>query len=275
MTTVFGDYSRYYTLLNRDKDYAGEADYVLELLHRHANLSGTTLLDLGCGTGGHDFFLAARGYAVTGVDRSAAMLAEANKHLADWRGPGPAPKFLAGDITDLRLAERFPLVLSLFHVISYQVNDQSLSGALCTAAAHLEEEGLFIFDLWYGPAVLAERPTVRIREAEDEEYQIRRRADPRLHPEQQTVEVDYTVEILGKRDGRRQTLRETHVMRYFFLPELERLLKKAGMQMIRAEEWLTGAPPSPTTWSVCVVARLENSREAGDQKSQRLPLSRK
>ncbi|HEX9074908.1 MAG TPA: class I SAM-dependent methyltransferase [Anaerolineae bacterium] len=42
---------------------------------------GARLLDLGCGTGIDAAFLAARGYAVTGVDASPAMVARANERL--------------------------------------------------------------------------------------------------------------------------------------------------------------------------------------------------
>lgn len=255
MSAVFGDYSRYYSLLNRDKDYQGEVDYVLQLVERHATLPGRALLDLGCGTGGHDFFLAAQGYAVTGVDRSAAMLAEANKQLASWHGPGVAPQFLAGDITTLQLAQQFPLVLSLFHVLSYQVSDTALTAAIATAAAHLEAGGLFIFDFWYGPAVLAERPEVRVREVEDEILHIRRRAEPVMHPERHSVDVNFTVKITRKHDGLQEELQETHEMRYLFLPEVESFLNKAGLRLLAAGEWRTDAPPSPATWGVCVVAR--------------------
>lgn len=259
MTEVFGDYSRYYTLLNRGKDYRGEVAYILQLLKRYAKLPGRNLLDLGCGTGGHDFFFASEGYAVTGVDRSVTMLAEANQQLATWSGPGPGPKFLQGDITTLQLTEKYPTVLSLFHVISYQVSDTDLTASLCTAAQHLEPDGLFIFDFWYGPAVLAEKPEVRIREAEDEELLIHRRAEPLMHPERHTVDVNFTIEITRKKSGLRQVMQETHKMRYLFLSELEDLLKKAGLQMLEATEWLTGAQPSTASWSVCVVARRESA----------------
>lgn len=259
MTSVFGDYSHYYTLLNQGKDYRGEVDYLIRLLKRHTTIPGRTLLDLGCGTGGHDFFLAAKGYAVTGIDRSGTMLAEANKQLSGWRGPGDAPRFLEGDITTLQLAQKFPTVLSLFHVISYQTSDAALAAALRTAANHLEEGGLFIFDFWYGPAVLAENPEVRIREAEDDEIHIRRRADPVMHPERHTVDVNFTVEITRKKDQLRDVLRETHEMRYLFLPELESFLKKAGLRMLAASEWLTDKAPSTATWSVCVVAGRETT----------------
>jgi SAM-dependent methyltransferase len=259
MTPVFGDYARYYTLLNQAKDYESEVDYVLQLLERHTSLPGRALLDLGCGTGGHDFFLAAKGYAVTGVDRSVAMLAEANKQLLGWGGAGEPPQFIEGDITTIQLARKFPVVLSLFHVISYQTSDVALANAMRTAALHLEEGGLFIFDFWYGPAVLAEKPEGRIREAEDEELHIRRRAEPVLHPDSHTVDVNFTVEITRKKDKLHEVLQETHEMRYLFLPELEIFLENAGLRMLEAVEWRTNAPPSPVSWSVCVVARREKT----------------
>ena len=51
-----------------------EVDFVIEEL---GIPSGSRLLDMGCGTGRHSVELARRGYAVTGVDQSASMLAEA------------------------------------------------------------------------------------------------------------------------------------------------------------------------------------------------------
>jgi len=51
-----------------------EVDFVIEEL---GIAPGSRVLDMGCGTGRHSVELARRGYAVTGVDQSARMLAEA------------------------------------------------------------------------------------------------------------------------------------------------------------------------------------------------------
>ena len=51
-----------------------EVDFLLDELHLPA---GGSVLDVGCGTGRHAIELARRGYAVTGLDLSSAMLARA------------------------------------------------------------------------------------------------------------------------------------------------------------------------------------------------------
>ena len=51
-------------------------DFLIEELRLCA---GATILDVGCGTGRHAIELARRGFAVTGVDISAGMLAEAGR----------------------------------------------------------------------------------------------------------------------------------------------------------------------------------------------------
>lgn len=255
MSQVFQDYSNYYDLLNTGKDYARETGYLLALAKRHGGDRPLRhILNLGCGTGAHDLLLAAQGYQVTGVDRSATMLAIAKRRLAQ-EGVQPAPVFLSGDITTLALGQEFDLALSLFHVLSYQVSNQALRAAMRSAATHLTAGGLFIFDFWYGPAVLHEKPIVRVKRIENDEVKLRRLTEPVLHENANTVEVNFEVDIISKKTGTSQTLHETHLMRYLFLPEVIDALEQAGLEFITAEEWLSGHTPGLSSWNVCCVAR--------------------
>ncbi len=75
---TFGDYSKYYNLLYKDKEYSKEVDYVSNLIKKYSP-EAKTILDLGCGTGRHDELFIKHGFSVWGVDISEKMLEEANK----------------------------------------------------------------------------------------------------------------------------------------------------------------------------------------------------
>ena len=77
MSKVFLDYSKYYDLIYKDKDYQREADFVISLIRRYCP-GAKSILSLGCGTGNHDFLFSQSGYEVTGVDLSEEMIRIAN-----------------------------------------------------------------------------------------------------------------------------------------------------------------------------------------------------
>lgn len=251
--TVFGNYSKYYDLLYRDKDYAAEAEYVRSLIERHQP-GARSLLDLGCGTGRHDLLLARMGYRVTGVDLSQEMLAVARRELK-LEGREVEVSFHQGDVREVRLGAEFDVVVSLFHVMSYQTGNADLRAALATAKAHLKPGGLFIFDCWYGPAVLTDRPVVRVKRLEDEAISVTRVAEPVLHPNENVVDVNYEVLIRDKGSDSVEEIRETHRMRYLFAPELTLLVQEAGLSVVECREWMTGKEAGFDTWSACFVVR--------------------
>lgn len=241
---VFNAYSRYYDLLYRDKDYAGEVAYISSLLTRHGISTGN-LLEFGSGTGKHGRLLAAQGYTVHGIELSADMVANAKT----------APGFTCqqGDIACTTIGQQYDAVLSLFHVISYQTSNDQLQAVFANAAAHLHPGGLFIFDFWYSPAVYTQKPVVRIKRMASELVEITRIAEPVIYPNENRVDVNYTIYARDLTAGTVQTLQETHPMRHFSLPEIHLLAEAQGFQPISAEEFLTGATPSESSWGVCVV----------------------
>jgi SAM-dependent methyltransferase len=252
---VFAQYSRYYDLLYRDKDYAAEAQFIGNLVFRHSP-HAKSVLELGCGSGLHAQLLAQRGMTVHGIDRSTDMLTQAATRLA--KAPPEIVErltFSEGDVRQVRLGKKFDCVVSLFHVMSYQATNADLLAALATAREHLNPGGVFIFDCWYGPAVLAQRPSVRIKRMEDEAVSVTRIAEPVVHPNECLVDVVYTVLVRDLASEAVDTLTETHRMRYLFRPEIELLAQTAGLRVEHACEWLTGGEPGENTWGVCFVVR--------------------
>lgn len=243
---IFNAYSRYYDMLYQDKDYVAEAEYIASLLERF-DVLGKRLLEFGSGTGKHGRLLAKRGYEVTGIERSAEMVARAEA----------APGFSSqqGDICTVQLGQTFDAVLSLFHVVSYQTTNDAVQAVFARAAEHLEPGGLFVFDVWYSPAVYARKPEMRLKRMADEALEITRIAEPVLHPNENRVDVNYTIFARDLASGVVEIMTETHPMRHFSLPELDLLAKMNGFTVVATEEPITGSRPSEVTWGVCLILK--------------------
>jgi SAM-dependent methyltransferase len=249
MSRVFDAYARYYDLLYRDKDYAAEAQYVASHICAHAPQAGR-ILELGCGTGAHAEHLARMGYTVHGVDLSPTMLARAAARKSALP-PETAGRlsFGPGDVRTVRTGETYDAVISLFHVMSYQTADADLSAMFETTALHLRPAGLFLFDFWHGPAVLAQQPEVRTKHLEDDQIKVTRTATPVLHADQKVVDVNYHVRIEVKATGKIEEVRETHRMRYLFVPEVAHLAKPGLWAGVETCAWMGHQPPGVGDWS--------------------------
>ncbi|OGP71473.1 MAG: methyltransferase type 11 [Deltaproteobacteria bacterium RBG_13_60_28] len=252
---VFGDAARCYDLLYRDKDYAGEAQFLHNLLQCHFP-GARTLLDLGCGTGRHAAHLVQEDYEIHGVELSGPMVARAQDR---WQqlAPDRAGRltFSQGDLRTIRLGGLFDAVLALFHVVSYQLSNDDLRAALVTAREHLKPGGGFIFDYWYGPAVLTDRPGIRVKRVEDEAVRVTRVAEPVMQANDNLVDINYQFFLQDKVSGRLDTFQETHRLRYLFKPEIDLLLKETGFQHLLCRAWLSDQEPGFDTWSVYSVAK--------------------
>ncbi len=244
-------YADQYDLLYGDKDYSAECD-LIESVFRHNGGTLRSILDLGCGTGNHAIPLAERGYQVTGVDRSEEMLCHARLKSVALSKP---PSFVAGDVRSVHLDRTFDAVLMMFAVLGYQASNDDVLAALFTARQHLRPGGLFVFDVWYGPAVLAIRPSDRIKVIPVAEGRLVRAASGDLDVNRHLCAVSYqSWRLHGDRlIGEAQ---ETHTMRYFFPMELEFFLRQSGF----ATHVITAfpsfeQPADETSWNVLVVAQ--------------------
>lgn len=252
---VFSDYAKYYNLLYRDKDYNAETSHVHSLINEFAERLVHTVLDIGCGTGMHAHYMNLLGYQVAGIDSSQEMISQA---LAKGI---PQADFKVGNATSFSLDRKFDVITSLFHVLSYQTATENVTALMKNVSRHLNEKGLFIFDFWYGPAVLSEKPSFKVKRFEDDEIKVTRITEPVLKVNENVVDVNFELIIQNKQQNQVNTVKEVHPMRYFFKPEIELLLVSTGFQLLYFNEWMTGCLPSEHTWGVCCVAsKIENKK---------------
>jgi SAM-dependent methyltransferase len=201
------------------------------------DFTGKTFLDIGCGTGNHDILFAKKGYKIDGFDLSEEMIEIAKSRINNSKNNNI--NFYQGNSENFKIEKKYDVVVSLFHVMNYQTTNEALCQSFKTAYDHLGNNGLFIFDFWYGPAVLTDRPSVRIKKLEDDELMIYRLATPHMHPNENIVDVNFEIKIKNKKTDESIVLNELHRMRYLFLPELILMLNNLNFKILNSFEWMS------------------------------------
>ena len=250
---VFEKYAKYYDLLYQDKDYKEETEYISSLINKH-HPETKKVLEFGSGSGIHGRLLGNLGYQVTGIERSQQMI-ELGNEKADLNKATSNFSCVLGDCTETFIGNDFDAVISLFHVISYQTSNESVTAMLKNACKQLKPGGIFIFDYWYAPAVWNYRPTLRVKKVENSELKITRIAEPECWEDKNRVNVNYLTFIEDLSSGKISKIEETHEMRAFDLDEITQFSSSTGFEVLQSEAWITKDSPSPKTWGVCSIVR--------------------
>ncbi len=228
--TVFSEvYAGHYDGLYSSKNYQSECDLVEDIVKRYASKKPNTILDVGCGTGGHSIEMAKRGYLVTGVDLSQSMLnlaAEKSKLQPFLH----QPQWVCGDIRNFETGHQHDLAIMMFAVIGYLASNSDVLSGLRNVRRHLKTGGLFVCDFWSGPSVLAMRPSDRIREVEIQGGKVIRAASTSLDIVSHTADITFKLWTILQ-DRLHSETSETHHLRYFFPLEFDLFLSNAGFEL--------------------------------------------
>ena len=252
---AFLDYSKYYDAFYKDKDYRKEAEEIDSLIKKYGSNPVSKIILYGCGTGKHDREFAGLGYKCHGIDLSEGMINEAKKKAEE---NGLNISYEKSDIREYVPREKYDAVLSLFHVMSYQTENEDILKTFKSARSAMDENGLFIFDAWYGPGVLSDPPAVRIKEAGDDTCRYVRLCKPEIHPNKNVVDVNYQVLVFDERTGKREyvnEIKETHRMRYVFGPEIKYMLSQTGFELLDIIDCKSLKAANLNSWTAYFVAR--------------------
>lgn len=244
----------WYDALYADKPYARELRFVLQRLRKH-KARFDFALELGCGTGAYTEQLARACGKVMALDCSRAMVDEARRKQSQLpTALAPRIEYRTGDLRSFKCREQFDLVVSLFHVMSYQTTQRDLKKAFATASRLLKPGGLFFFDFWSGPGVLNDPPVKRRKRVSGHGFFLCRDATPELMADRNLVRVRY--EFTCRTEGKAvQRATEEHWMRYLFPPEIESLCVASDLKLLECAEWQTGRPVSLRAWNAYAVTR--------------------
>lgn len=138
-----------YTYLAQFYDQLIGVDYhkwvtYLEQTWQKFDISPQEILELACGTGGITIPLAQKGYRLTAVDRSAAMLAQAHKKAAASK---VEVTFINHTMEDIRIKNLFDVVICCCDALNYVTQKDDLLLFFRNAYRHTKHGGILLFDL--------------------------------------------------------------------------------------------------------------------------------
>lgn len=209
--------------------YDSWADYVWMLFHI-ADHEPKKLLDCACGTGNVSFQLAKVAPHVVGVDLAGAMIEVARRKIPAWQSQIKGEiRFFEADLADFNLGEAFDCATCLYDSLNYIVEPEKLEAAFGCIARHLENGGVFVFDMNSDYALKADLFTQHNRDPRRQlHYDWRAKHD-------ETTKIT-TVDMLFTRfdeAGQPIQFSEQHRERAYELPEIKAMLARTGWETVR------------------------------------------
>ncbi|MGH9938998.1 MAG: class I SAM-dependent methyltransferase, partial [Blastocatellia bacterium] len=181
---------------------------------------GCRVLDLCCGTGQIAKGLADRGYRVTGLDGSEAMLRFACENA-------PGAEFIHADARSFKLPDKFQAVISAFDSLNHLMEFDELKIVFRNVCAALEDDGLFLFDLNLEDE--SEMMGNSLEMVEDDHVCVVRAS---YKPEEKLKRYDVTMFTLEDAAWRRSDL--TLFQRYYDPDDVIAALAECGFSRVKA-----------------------------------------
>lgn len=141
---AYGEFAKIYDeLINEDINYDNMVNRILKVCTEN-NIEFNNYLDIACGTGNVTIRLAKSFKEVYAVDLSEDMLLEAYNKFKKDKIKG---RIICQNMASLSLNKKFDLITSVLDSTNYVVEEKDLLNYLEGVKEHLNDNGLFIFDI--------------------------------------------------------------------------------------------------------------------------------
>ena len=210
------------------------------------------VLDVCCGTGLMTAELRSRGYDVSGLDASPAMLAEATVRLGS---EVPLVEVTLPDLTDAReLAGPFDAMVSTFDGLNY-LDRSALELTLRHLAERLRPGGWLVFDV-HAEAILAlvrDNPVV-LGDRDDVRWAVTYVVDEDARTCRSIMRVEAA-------DSPSASFVEEHLQYLHSADAVSAALSDAGFELVSVTDEYSDAPLAPDSLRATWVARRRASRD--------------
>ncbi len=123
----------------------GDVQFYVE----EAKKAGSSVLEVGCGTGRILLPIAESGITIVGVDRAPAMLSLLRQKLAKYSPDTPSRvELIEGDMRNFSLGRRFKLVTIPYRAFLHLLTPKDQRQALLCIREHLADDGRLIFNIF-------------------------------------------------------------------------------------------------------------------------------
>ena len=124
------------------RNYCSDAKSIKKIIETWHKNTDKNIIDLGCGMGTHDRYLAELGYNITGLDFDKERIAICKKRKADNEN------YIVGNFLNYKSEKKFDIALNLFY--SYQnvcLDEEKIDAFWNTVYDLLNKDGIFIIEI--------------------------------------------------------------------------------------------------------------------------------
>jgi len=203
------------------------------------NLNINSVLDVGCGTGILASKLYNENFEVSGIDISEDMINVAKETTTGI-------EFAVADMVNFTLNKKFQLITCAFDALNYLVTDSDMKKTLKNIFLHLEDNGIFIFDI--NTPVLYEEKHFGIIDRKFDNIEFK-----------QILEYDKASKI-GKTVfdfGDNQC--ETHIQKAYTVEEMDAFLLNSGFEIMNRYKDFRLSPIDDKAYKIFYVVKRVNS----------------
>ena len=242
MSNFGANYSDCYDLIHNKKDYRQEVRQIIEISKIIPD-NHKRILDFGCGTGLHIKEFLSLGFDVHGFDTSPSMLMQA-------RSNNGYKDIFSNDLAVF--PEKFDLTYSLFDVMSYQEDSNSVSKYLKSIIEKTKVGGVIMIDGWHALGAKLDPPKSVERSFTANGVKLKRI----VRPLPSAIENLYPLQI-DIEDSIGNSSKEIHNLRAFSESEVRELLLRFGCMNIQfsdGKDYLS--PLKPNSFRFFVKANI-------------------